>query len=309
MTLLTTTTQKRNAWIKWLDHCGRGGAFVNQPFFGKTVGGVADAWADAFVALEQALRAGGYTPQSAWAYNFRGIGGKPCSCSLFGECSLHSQGTTIDIDPTKNPYIVTPTFSWSDTAFTPDQIALIEGIKNTGGEQMWFWGGRWNSIKDYMHFEPYVGPDGASVDWSTVPGSENIGGFDMLAPCKKGDKGTHVLALQIMLFACGFDAGPRDGIYGDLTAAALLAARQSLPGGEATVKSGDEFTPWAYENLHRVHNMRFGGGTTVVNGLTRDQADDLYQPLGTIPSHGHNYAKPTHGHKGTVTETTEVTLT
>ncbi len=168
MAVLTSTRQKRDAWIEWLDHC-RGGRFTNQSFFGKTIGGVPDVWASAIVALESALRVGGYTPKSAWAYNFRGIGGATCTCSNFGRCSLHGNGIAIDIDPRLNPFIRTTTFRWSDTAFTPEQIGFVEGILNTKGEQLWFWAGRWSSIKDYMHFETNVDPGSTDVDWTTVP--------------------------------------------------------------------------------------------------------------------------------------------
>lgn len=172
MGVLIGTTKKRNAWLEWLDHCrGRAGTYTNQLFFGRTIGGVPDVWAPAIVALELALTAGGYTPKSSWAYNFRGIGGATCTCSNFGKCSLHGLGIAIDIDPKLNPYIRTSTFRWSDTAFTSKQIALIEKIRNTKGEQLWFWGGRWNTIKDYMHFETNVDPGSTDVDWNTVPGT------------------------------------------------------------------------------------------------------------------------------------------
>ena len=189
MALLTTTRQKRDAWIEWLDRCGSG-KFVNQLFFGKTIGGVPDVWAEAFVALEQALVVGGYMPRSAWSYNFRGIGGASCTCSNFGNCSLHGQGIAIDIDPRLNPFIRTTAFRWSDTAFTEEQIAFIEGIRNTKGEQLWFWGGRWNSIKDYMHFEAHVDPESTEVDWSTVPN----GGYVELTRATKVDDGNPALA-------------------------------------------------------------------------------------------------------------------
>ncbi len=177
MAVLTTTRQKRTAWIEWLDHC-RGGTFVNQRFFGKTIGGVPDVWAPSVVALELGLHAGGYQPRSAWAYNFRGISGARCTCSDFGRCSLHGNGIAIDIDPRLNPFIRTSTFRWSDTAFTSATIKLIEGMLNTKGEELWFWGGRWKSIKDYMHFEANVDPGSTDVDWTTVPG-ETRGEDDM----------------------------------------------------------------------------------------------------------------------------------
>ena len=168
MAVLIGTTQKRAAWIEWLDHC-RSGRFVNQLFFDKTIGGVPAPWAVAIAALEQAHRTGGYTPKSAWSYNFRGIGGAPCDCSNSRGCSLHGHGIAIDIDPRLNPFLRTTEFRWEDTAYTPEQVALIEGIRNTKGEQLWFWGGRWKTIKDYMHWETNVDPDSTEVDWDTVP--------------------------------------------------------------------------------------------------------------------------------------------
>ncbi len=202
MAVLTGTRRKREAWIEWLDHC-RGGRFTNQLFFGKSIGGVPDVWASAIVALEKALRAGAYTPRSAWAYNFRGIGGATCTCSAYGRCSLHGNGIAIDIDPRLNPY-VRKDFSWDDTAFTPEQIALIEGMLNTKGEQLWSWGGRWSSVKDYMHFETNVDPGSTDVDWTTVPG-ETEGDEDMDQVGK---------AVVDIAFDMGWASGDRNYWYG-----------------------------------------------------------------------------------------------
>ncbi len=210
MAVLIGTRQKRDAWIEWLDHC-RDGKFTNQLFFGKTIGGVPDVWADGIVALEMAMVAGSYMPKSAWAYNFRGISGATCTCSNYGRCSLHGLGIAIDIDPRLNPFIRTSTFRWRDTAFTPEQIALIEGIRNTKGEQFWFWGGRWNSIKDYMHFEANVDPGSTDVDWTTVPGETGVDmwlhGLDIGTKNEPSVKDPRVGTLQAMLVAEGYDLG------------------------------------------------------------------------------------------------------
>jgi hypothetical protein len=125
---------------------------------------------EAYGALEMALGATGYVPKSRWAYNFRGISGAICTCAVYGKCSLHGEGIAVDIDPTENPYIATSTFSWSKTKFNSEQIEAVKAIKNTDGEQMWDWGGWWNTIKDYMHFELQVGPSSCKVDWTTVKG-------------------------------------------------------------------------------------------------------------------------------------------
>lgn len=126
----------------------------------------------------------------------------------------------------------------------------------------------------------------------------------MLAPCKKGDVGEHVAALQVMLTGSGFDAGSPDGKYGDMTAAAVLAMRKSR-GSSAT--SGDVFEKYGYEQLLAAHANK----SVVVTGggLSKNEADKLYQAIGTIPSHGHKYSPEGHSHQGTVVETKEVTLT
>jgi len=280
MAVLTGTRRKRDAWIKWLDHC-RGGKFTNQLFFGKTIGGVPDVWANAIVALDRAMQAGGYTPKSAWAYNFRGIGGATCTCSNFGRCSLHGNGIAIDIDPRLNPLIRTSTFRWRDTAFTPKQIALIEGILNTKGEQMWSWGGRWNSIKDYMHFEANVDPGSTDVDWTTVPGETAETGVDMwLHGLDIGTKDEpsvddpRVGTLQAMLVAEGYNLGNfgpnNDGVDGSAGNVSRSAYHQwKIDHGISTATSAGSGKVGDYEAAA----MLAGGGQDGADG--DDGADGL----------------------------------
>lgn len=260
MAVLTGTRAKRDAWIEWLDHCLRSdGAWANPLFFGKVVGGVPVPWVDALRALEMAFQAGGYFPRSAWSYNFRGISGAVCTCSVYGKCSLHGSGIAIDIDPRLNPYISTSRFSWSATAFTPEQIALVEGIRNTKGEQVWFWGGRWRTIKDYMHFEANVDPGSADIDWSTVPGGGAQNGEEMLygldigkvGESSKPDAPAHRV-LQAFLVSQGFDLGawgPHgdgvDGRPGDDTRKALHDWKISV--GITSETSGGESVIGDYE--------------------------------------------------------------
>ena len=234
MAVLTTSEQKRTAWIRWLGKC-RDGAWSNPTFFGRTIGGVPTPWVPAVEALEKALQTGGYIPKSRWAYNFRGIGGKSCTCAAYGNCSLHAFGIAIDIDPTENPYIATSTFRWSDTKFTSNQIKLVEGIKNTRGEQVWFWGGRWSSIKDYMHFEAGVDPASVEIDWSTVPGGSQPGGSDLL-PIEPDSPQEDIRMLQVRLnaqvtdkdAAAGFPPLMTDGEYGPKTAEMVKRKTGSL---------------------------------------------------------------------------------
>ncbi|MFT7598701.1 MAG: hypothetical protein ACI8TP_001625 [Acidimicrobiales bacterium] len=94
--LEATTTALRKMWSDWL--CNKGpGKFANPKFFGKNIGGVPNVAVDAFKALETALTATGYRPNSAWAFNCRKIAGT-------NSPSLHSYGIAIDLDPAVNPF-------------------------------------------------------------------------------------------------------------------------------------------------------------------------------------------------------------
>lgn len=218
MAEIVSTGALRTAWRRWLDRC-YSGDWSNPTFYGRTIGGVPTPWVDAVKALERALMATGYVAQSRWAYNFRGIGGRPCSCASSIYCSLHAYGIAIDIDPAQNPYIGGG-FSWAKTKFTPLQIAAVEAIKNTGGDQMWTWGGRWSSRQDYMHFQARVVPADTQVDWSTVAGYQQEDDVAL----KRGDRGKLVERYQVWLNRAG--AEPRldtDGIFGPATETAVKA--------------------------------------------------------------------------------------
>lgn len=269
MAVLTSTSSKRNAWIQWLDHCsGRNGSWSNPTFFGRTIGGVPTPAVGAYAALEQALKATGYTPRSRWAYNFRGISGKPCSCSSYGYCSLHGNGIAIDIDPNLNPYIATSTFSWAKTAFTPAQIAAVEGIKNTKGEQIWFWGGRWRSIKDYMHFELQVDPGSVVVNWATVPGNvtppPDTGDEQVL---KRGDKGPAVTKLQVGLMNEKSGSLPQYGADGDFGAETETAVKDYQTRAQLDVTGAADGVTMSLL-MEYVADRVGGGGTTDTTART-----------------------------------------
>jgi len=88
------------------------------------------------------------------AFNCRAITGSP------GRFSIHSYGKAIDINPVENPYVK------GDTVLPPagadfldrDDVrpgmivkndVVVKAFKNRG----FVWGGSWNSLKDYQHFE------------------------------------------------------------------------------------------------------------------------------------------------------------
>ncbi|WP_229398160.1 peptidoglycan-binding protein [Micromonospora okii] len=75
--------------------------------------------------------------------------------------------------------------------------------------------------------------------------------------CAKGDKGTHVQALQVALNYLGFDAGAEDGSYGDATTAAVLRMRRAA-GSQTT--TGDKYDAWAHVQLQICMARKFGAG-------------------------------------------------
>ncbi len=88
------------------------------------------------------------------AFNCRDVTGRP------GRFSNHSWGRAIDINPLTNPYVkgdyVAPPAgrAYLDrTKSYPGGIRkrsyIVERFKKSG----WTWGGDWNDLKDYQHFE------------------------------------------------------------------------------------------------------------------------------------------------------------
>jgi peptidoglycan L-alanyl-D-glutamate endopeptidase CwlK len=83
------------------------------------------------------------------AFNFRVKVGKT-------ELSAHAMGRALDINPRQNPYIrgnkvLPPHAAYDPTApgtLTPDSRA-VAFLESRG----WTWGGTWNTLKDYHHFE------------------------------------------------------------------------------------------------------------------------------------------------------------
>lgn len=88
------------------------------------------------------------------AFNCRVVTGKQ---NVF---SKHSYGRAIDINPLTNPYVkgnlVLPKAGKKYRDRSQKQKGMI--LKNDSSYQAftqknWIWGGNWNSLKDYQHFE------------------------------------------------------------------------------------------------------------------------------------------------------------
>jgi peptidoglycan hydrolase-like protein with peptidoglycan-binding domain len=131
--------------------------------------------------------------------------------------SLHSYGIAIDIDPGANRY--SSGSPWSGK-FTPFQISLVEKIRNTFGEQLWTWGGRWTT-PDRMHFQLDVPPARCNVDWSTV---DNPPLEDEMS-LKRGDKGNAVRKFQEALMNERPGSLPKFGADGDFGAETETAVK------------------------------------------------------------------------------------
>lgn len=209
-----STSSLRTMWGAWM--CRKGpGTFSEPKFFGKTIGPVPAPAVDAFRALESALKATGYTPKSAWAYNCRKISGT-------NVLSLHSGGIAIDLDPKLNPFTKGDPYSG---ALKKNHVAAVLGIKNPQGKSVWSWGGNWSRSKDRMHFQLDQGPKDVAVDWSTVPGGEGMtsttttmGGDEFMIT--RGAGGEAVTTFQNCLMHWNAEALPKhkaDGDYGGET--------------------------------------------------------------------------------------------
>ena len=84
------------------------------------------------------------------SFNYRKVANK-------NKLSNHSFGTAIDINPLQNPAV------YSDGSISPKGAKYNPHVKGTITEDCpltkefkklgWTWGGDWNSLKDYQHFE------------------------------------------------------------------------------------------------------------------------------------------------------------
>jgi peptidoglycan L-alanyl-D-glutamate endopeptidase CwlK len=83
------------------------------------------------------------------AFNYRMKVGK-------SSLSVHSYGRAIDINPVQNPYInrdlTLPASATYDETVIGTLLAdgpIVAAFESRG----WIWGGRWNNLKDFHHFE------------------------------------------------------------------------------------------------------------------------------------------------------------
>lgn len=90
-------------------------------------------------------------------FNFRPVPGSD-------HLSQHAYGRAIDINPLYNPYITEEGYSPANageyvdrTQDTPNKIDTDDLCYQLFTEHGFFWGGNWNSVKDYQHFQKKQG--------------------------------------------------------------------------------------------------------------------------------------------------------
>jgi len=237
---MTTTSTLRRWWAT--DLCQKSGQFPWIEILGRRTP-VNPRTVDAWRALSAVLAGHGYEAGSVWCYNCRAITGGSGP-------SLHSFGIATDIDPKANPYLKTFRFDWAQTRFTSSMIASVEGIRTGNGKRVFTWGGRWRTIKDYMHFQIDCHPADldTGIDWATVIGGQPE--EDDVRYVRRGDDSPGVIELQRVLVMLGHDmrfgtppgGGPDgdgvDGRYGEQTAAAVAGEQRKATA--AGVAVGDE---------------------------------------------------------------------
>ncbi|MDX1408213.1 MAG: M15 family metallopeptidase [Saprospiraceae bacterium] len=135
--------------------------------------------------------------------------------------SGHAWPLAMDVNAKTNPYIshkpIIRSIKWGvETDMPAAMIREVEQISASGKQAFW-WGGRYKTIKDAMHFEVNVtladiaggvsAPRGFYDGGGTVPGTPSTGG-EML---KRGDKGNAVGKHQEALIGWDANALPQYG--------------------------------------------------------------------------------------------------
>lgn len=115
-----------------------------------------------------------------YRYPFRELAGGSVSCRAITNgtrTSPHAHGVAIDINPSTNRYRVSllgGLIQWGrETDMPMEMVEAAEAMRTTTGRAVTSWGGRWNNIKDPMHYEAskcYRSDLVPGIDLSTVVG-------------------------------------------------------------------------------------------------------------------------------------------
>jgi len=146
-----------------------------------------------------------------------------------GSWSFHSWPLAMDVNAKTNPYIDhrgTRTIRWGvETDMPAAMIREVEQI-TAGGVQAFTWGGRWNTLKDAMHFQVRVTlaelRKGVRSPRGFYEGGGSAPGDDDEMSLSNGDKGNAVRKHQQGLIAWNPKALPKykdDADFGNETEA------------------------------------------------------------------------------------------
>lgn len=152
-------------------------------------------------------------PAQTGGFNCRSIRGstKP---------SNHSRGRAIDLNWTRNPM---------STTFTSDIPPAVVAMWEAHG---FYWGGRYASRFDTMHFEYYSTPQSVPANLAKLKASPPPAAPD---PClnssqqiRLGDRGEAVSDAQCLLLRKGYsEVGRADGVFGERTRSATVRFQQA----------------------------------------------------------------------------------
>ncbi len=251
---------------------------------------------DTFVAVASVFLAHGYAFEemaggTLACRNITGAAAWRIEAQIKCQCpkatTLHLHGLALDINPSRNRYRrVAGVIQWGRQTDLPKAlIADIERIKTKAGKKAVEWGGRWNNIKDPMHFEnDWTRTElEAHIDPATVKGLDAYLAFagggappptekeeQML---KRGDKGNAVGRIQTALIAWDPKALPKFGADKDF---------------------GGETEAWV-ANYQRAADL---DATGIVDGLTG--AFLLEYVADHAAGSGGDFAEVDHGHDATI---------
>lgn len=216
--------------------------FLASPALGGTIKlKVHPAGFEAFSALSVVFQ--------AWGYEFRELAGGTVSCrKITGgkRTSPHAHGVALDINPSKNRYVRTilkGLIQWGRQTDMPKaMVEAVEAIRTKNGVRVFQWGGRWNTIKDPMHFQLNCsqGDLRHGIDWKTVAPGQSLnplptptdptdeGNDDMITLTTPYTKGKDVAYWQVKLKAYVDSSLKVDGVFGPVSAAAVVKERKVL---------------------------------------------------------------------------------
>ncbi|GAA2902586.1 hypothetical protein Acy02nite_30530 [Actinoplanes cyaneus] len=154
-------TELRRVWVKYLDFDGEvhnGSLIVNRSIVPQTKKAFAllYEWHFPIMVMEPvAVNMPGLTDRTVLTsgYECRNVAGTT-------KWSQHAYGLAIDVNPRQNPMIrgdyLDPPHSEPWIPRGPYRAGMIhpQGAEQAFTTNGFSWGGRWTSLKDYMHFSP-----------------------------------------------------------------------------------------------------------------------------------------------------------